>query len=199
MNVQIAGLLWPDGARRWAMGLVVGLSAAGLNLPLSAQVHSLDASQLSEQQMVEQLKGSTPAATEPRASRRLRTLHIESAPAVTDPETAPSLSLLIQFDFDSDRIRPESEAPLRRLANAINAPELAESNFAIEGHTDAQGDADYNLRLSERRAYRVKTFLIQHGVSAGRLYAVGKGAQEPAHPTDPYADENRRVRVVNLR
>ena len=137
-------------------------------------------------QMVEQLKP-------PVATRSLRNLVIEQAPA-----PRPSLSLNIQFDFNSAHIRPESLDALNNRATALSSPALAGSKFAIEGHTDAKGNPEYNRKLSEQRAFAVRDLLTSKGVDAQQLVATGKGASEPANPADPLAPENRRVRIVNL-
>jgi outer membrane protein OmpA-like peptidoglycan-associated protein len=110
----------------------------------------------------------------------------------------PSLSMAIQFDFNSARLRPEGMATLDRLAAAMQSVELKDGHFLIEGHTDARGSADYNRRLSQQRADEVRRYLLAQGLSAQRLSAVGRGAQEPADPAAPQAAENRRVRIVNI-
>ena len=151
--------------------------------------------------MVEQLKVQ-PAPSGPR-SRSLRNLGIEStsaSPAGADAAALPrpSLSLLIQFDFNSVRVKPESQQALANLAQALQSRELAESKFAVEGHTDARGRADYNLKLSQQRADAVRAFLAHNGVAEPRLAAIGKGSSELANTADPLGAENRRVRIVNL-
>lgn len=139
-------------------------------------------------EMVEQLKAQPPR------TRSLRNLTVESAA----PEARPSLSLLIQFDFNSSTVKPESQQALANLAQALKSKELGESKFAVEGHTDGKGRADYNLKLSQQRADAVRSFLASNGVVDARLQAVGKGATELANTADPLAAENRRVRIVNL-
>ena len=121
-------------------------------------------------------------------------------PVATGAEQSarPSLSLLIQFDFDSTRVKPESQQALANLAVALKSPELRASRFAVEGHTDAKGRADYNLRLSQQRAEAVRQLLTNQGVEAQRLQAAGKGATELANAAEPGAAKNRRVRIVNL-
>ena len=160
----------------------------GLHLPLWAQATP------SAAEMVEQLKAQpTPA---PR-TRSLRNLTVEAAPdGAVAPK--PSLSLLIQFDFNSAKVQTESQQALVNLAQALQSKELVESKFAVEGHTDAKGRAEYNLKLSQQRADAVRAFLASNGVVNARLQAVGKGSTELANPTDPLAAENRRVRIVNL-
>jgi OOP family OmpA-OmpF porin len=120
------------------------------------------------------------------------------AVAPAEPPPRPSLSLLIQFDFNSAKIRPESQPALQNLATALQSKELAEANFSVEGHTDAKGSSDYNLKLSQSRADAVQKFLASQGVPSARLVTAGKGATELANPNDPLAAENRRVRIVNL-
>ncbi|MDO9278521.1 MAG: OmpA family protein [Polaromonas sp.] len=118
-------------------------------------------------------------------------------PLVAGPEK-PSLSLLIQFDFNSARVRPENQQALANLSQALLSQELAHSNFLIEGHTDAKGHSDQNQKLSQLRANAVSDFLKKWGVADVRLVATGKGASELANTSDPFAPENRRVRIVNL-
>ena len=190
------------------MGLLSGACVASWAQPAAP----------SAQEIIEQLKSPSNG---PRL-RSLRNLTVESvspaAPSATamasespqsvqtavDKNTAiapaarPSLSLLIQFDFNSARIRPESQQALLNLSQALNAAELADSKFAVEGHTDAKGLPDYNLKLSQQRAEAVQTFLAQKGVALARLTAAGKGASQLANAANPLGAENRRVRIVNL-
>ena len=124
--------------------------------------------------------------------------HGASGTAAPATVARPSLSLLIQFDFDSAKVRPESQEALFNLSQALQSADLLGSRFAIEGHTDAKGSADYNRKLSELRAQAVRDFLRGKGVDQERLVASGKGASELANAAQPFAPENRRVRIVNL-
>lgn len=163
----------------------------------------------SANQMIEQLKLPK--------TRSLRNLMIEPAPATsvtasvqTQPPleqpvalhaaqpVRPALSLLIQFDFNSARVRPESQQALANLAQALQSTELKGSKFAVEGHTDAKGNAQSNQKLSHQRAQAVRDFLSSRGVDEVRLIASGKGSTDLANIAQPFAAENRRVRIVNL-
>ena len=68
----------------------------------------------------------------------------------------------------------------------------------IQGHTDNRGPAARNRTLSQQRADAVRTWLIEHGVDAGRLEARGYGPDNPLVPNITPANRarNRRVQFV---
>lgn len=119
-----------------------------------------------------------------------------SAPPAQDP--APSVSLTINFDFNSSKLSASSAAQLEQLAVALKSDALQSLSFRVEGHTDAKGARAYNLQLSQARAESVREYLVAQGVRGERLRSHGFGDSEPANRSDPYAAENRRVRVVTL-
>lgn len=98
--------------------------------------------------------------------------------------------------FESARatLLPVSEALLTEVAELLLAhPELA--RIRIEGHTDTQGSASYNLDLSRRRAESVRAFLVEQGVAPERLDAEGFGEQRPLVEERSGADRARNRRV----
>ncbi len=102
----------------------------------------------------------------------------------------------IYFDFDSAKLQERSFAVLDDVAGVINAhPEIP--LVRIEGHTDSRGPAEYNMRLSKRRADSVLRYLAtKGGVSRERLSAEGFGEAQPLVPnatTDEEHEKNRRV------
>lgn len=121
----------------------------------------------------------------------------QTAHAVSS-DAAPSLSLAIQFEFNSAHVSSSSQQALSRLATALRSEDLRSFHFLIEGHTDAKGLPGHNRKLSQQRADAVKSVLIAQGVSPQLLRAIGKGSDEPANSENPFAAENRRVRIVNL-
>lgn len=175
---------------------------ASLTLLLAALVDITYAQTPSADAMIEQLKakptGASVIAPRTRSLGGTRNLGVEAVPAQETPAERASLSLQIQFDFNSARIKSESGQSLSNLATALQSKELANAKFAIEGHTDAKGGADYNQRLSQQRADAVREFLIGKGIENTRLSAAGKGASDLANKDDPQAAENRRVKIVNM-
>lgn len=105
----------------------------------------------------------------------------------------------ILFDVDSDRIRPESTPTLQEIGAMLR--EHADLRLAIEGHTDATGEEEYNQELSERRARAVVDFLVaEYGLDAGRLEARGFGESRPVadNDTPEGRQNNRRVELVQI-
>lgn len=108
------------------------------------------------------------------------------------PDSAFRVNLIF-FDFDSDRLRPESTAELLQAVEFLQ--EYPDIRVEIQGHTDDVGPADYNLMLSQRRAEAVKKFLVEHGIDASRLIAKGYGETKPKVPntSEENRAKNRRV------
>jgi outer membrane protein OmpA-like peptidoglycan-associated protein len=106
---------------------------------------------------------------------------------------AASLSLPVQFGFDSADILPTARQQLDALAEGIRLLPEAKT-VLVQGHTDAAGSDQYNEQLSQRRAQAVKRYLVvAQGIDPSRLRAVGMGEYQPLHGSDAYAAENRRV------
>ena len=106
----------------------------------------------------------------------------------------------IYFESDSAPLTAEGRTLLTNAAGALKDDSLEPFRFRIEGHTDSVGGQDYNQALSVRRAEAVRNFLIEQGVSAERLQAVGEGEGAPVASNDSGdgRQRNRRVEFVNL-
>lgn len=134
------------------------------------------------------------AGLKPQSQLRMRGIK----PATTASEP-PAVSMQLRFAFDSAQLTSESKQSLDNLSSALTSPDLTPFTFMIEGHTDAVGSESYNLTLSEQRAQSVVEYLTQkHGVDAQRLRMIGKGEASLLNKSNPTADENRRVAVVNM-
>ncbi len=86
------------------------------------------------------------------------------------------------FDFDKATLRPEGKKKLDEVAAKAAAIKL-EVIIAV-GHTDRFGSDAYNLKLSDRRAAAVKTYLVSKGVDANKIYTEGKGKRNPVTKPD---------------
>jgi outer membrane protein OmpA-like peptidoglycan-associated protein len=120
-------------------------------------------------------------------------------PALQALATLPNISLVIEFDLNSDRIRPQSYAAVGYIADALHHPVLLDYKFVVAGHSDASGARQYNLELSQRRAEAVTEALTTtFRVEPDRLIAVGLGEEQPRDPANPEGAHNRRVQLLNI-
>lgn len=105
----------------------------------------------------------------------------------------------ILFDSGSAQIKPESFKTLADIGQLLGGDAVL--RLSIEGHTDSDGAADANLKLSQDRAGAVKAYLVDtYKVDAGRLQTQGFGATKPidANETAEGKANNRRVELVKL-
>ena len=159
---------------------------------------------------------SYPPPPPPRAQREPRERYAQIEPAKPARPSAPAqlaaaptferytLSAKELFEFDkATLIMPQPK--LDEIARAlVDNPHI--DNVTITGHTDRLGSEDYNQELSERRADIVKQYLVEHGVAANRLRAIGRGESQPVvqcNDTDRAAlikclEPNRRVEVEQI-
>ncbi len=83
----------------------------------------------------------------------------------------------IFYDFDKATLRPESTAALDELVRLLN--ENPNITIELSSHCDYKGSAEYNKRLSQRRAEAVTDYLFVHGIAEDRVTAVGYGKEKP--------------------
>jgi len=109
--------------------------------------------------------------------------------------TAPDLAR-VSFDVDESRLGRDDQGVLRQVARALAT--CPNERFRIEGHTDADGEGNYNFNLSLRRAQSVKEFLVREGVEPWRLEATGRGESDPVSSNDTESGRaaNRRVEIT---
>jgi outer membrane protein OmpA-like peptidoglycan-associated protein len=105
----------------------------------------------------------------------------------------------IHFDFDKATIRPEAADTIADIAETLRVN--PGWRLLIKGHTDSIGKADYNLRLSQRRADSVRAALVnQYGIAPDRLETQGLGSSQPKGRNDTLQGrkQNRRVELVRI-
>jgi outer membrane protein OmpA-like peptidoglycan-associated protein len=101
----------------------------------------------------------------------------------------------IRFDFDKSDIKPQYREILSRIAGVLMSVEGY--SISVYGYTDDIGTADYNLKLSERRAQAVRDYLVESGVDPKIITSKGYGKSDPRAPGDSAAAHatNRRVEI----
>lgn len=74
------------------------------------------------------------------------------------------------------------------------------ARMRIVGYTDSTGSAEVNDRLSRARAEALKGYLVDQGIAATRITAVGKGPEDPVASNETAAGraQNRRIEVELL-
>ncbi|MDP3657069.1 MAG: peptidoglycan-associated lipoprotein Pal [Brevundimonas sp.] len=83
----------------------------------------------------------------------------------------------VYFDLDSYAIR--SEAYPRMDAQVAWLQRYPQVTIRIEGNADERGTREYNLALGARRAESVRIYLVQRGISAGRIDTISYGKERP--------------------
>ena len=121
-----------------------------------------------------------------------RTVHPE---LVALMQSGISLDLL----FRTDEFELVDGAGTRLSALAASLAAMPDVRVHLDGFADERGAADYNQSLSDRRAWSVKSFLVQNfGIDPNALIAVGYGEEQLKDVYNPTSGINRRVQVVAL-
>jgi peptidoglycan-associated lipoprotein len=102
----------------------------------------------------------------------------------------------IYFAYDSAALTPEAQALLRKKADFLKQNPGAK--ITIEGHCDERGTNEYNLALGEARAQSAKNYLVDLGISPGRLNTISFGEERPLDPRaiEEAWSKNRRAHFV---
>ncbi|GAC1626931.1 MAG: hypothetical protein NVS9B10_15330 [Nevskia sp.] len=100
----------------------------------------------------------------------------------------------VTFDYNTARLQPNAQSVLDIAVRAM----LGQRSLVVElaGHTDSRGSAAYNKKLSQARAEAVREYMVDKGVAADHLTAIGYGkSQLKVSPEKTEADRelNRRV------
>jgi len=106
------------------------------------------------------------------------------------------MALYINFDTGKAMIKPESGPIIEQIASLLK--DNVDLNLSVEGHTDNVGTPQSNKTLSEQRAKAVVAAVVELGIDAGRLTAVGWGQEKPVadNRTEDGRAKNRRVEIV---
>jgi len=102
----------------------------------------------------------------------------------------------ILFDVNKYDLKPQTQRDLTEFAQTLKKYE--DTDIVIEGHADATGSDDLNLRLSRQRADEVARFMQKQGVRSGRVDEKGYGESQPIASNDSESgrQKNRRVEIA---
>lgn len=108
-----------------------------------------------------------------------------------------TLSGSVLFASNESTLLPAAMVKLNEVADALIKGN-PDSNITVEGHTDSQGQRQYNMDLGQKRANAVRDQLVARGVAADRIKAVGVGPDRPIadNKTAEGRANNRRVEII---
>jgi len=111
-------------------------------------------------------------------------------------EPLKPVSILLYFEFGSDRLRPESAALIDDVLKL--AQEREPSEVSIIGHSDSKGDADYNYNLALDRAKVVEKIIKDANINLKNISVTSHGENDPLVITGNNVSEekNRRVEIM---
>ena len=107
-------------------------------------------------------------------------------------EALNELGATVQFELNKADLKPEAIELLISVYDIMT--KFGNTNFSIEGHTDTSGPKAFNQKLSEDRAEKVKSHLVEKGVDGTRLSTKGFGEDSPK-----VSNNTRDGRITNRR
>ena len=105
----------------------------------------------------------------------------------------------VYFDFNKADVKPDFNPSLNDLADKLMSKECSAVEIELDGHTDGVGSAAYNMKLGQRRADAVKTYLVGKGVADSRLTTKSFGKTKPVAPNKIKGKDNPEGRAKNRR
>jgi outer membrane protein OmpA-like peptidoglycan-associated protein len=114
-----------------------------------------------------------------------------------DERVIITLSNSIFFRTGQSQLLPLASEKLDKVAEVLK-DQGSGKVITIMGHTDSKGSTQLNQRLSQERAEAVRNYLMQQGVPAAQIKAVGMGEERPVanNSTAEGRANNRRVEIV---
>jgi outer membrane protein OmpA-like peptidoglycan-associated protein len=108
-----------------------------------------------------------------------------------------TLSGAVLFASNESTLLPAAMVKLNEVADALIKGN-PDSNITVEGHTDSQGQRQYNMELGQKRADAVRAQLVSRGVAQDRIKSVGIGPDRPVadNKSAEGRANNRRVEII---
>jgi OOP family OmpA-OmpF porin len=124
------------------------------------------------------------------------------APPVAAPVPPPpapktiTIAAKALFDFDKATLKPAAREQIDQEVVAKLAEIGKIKLIVVSGHTDRLGSAEYNQKLSERRAEAVKAYLVTKGLDGNAIETFGYGKTQPAQGVPKCADTLPRKKLI---
>lgn len=185
----LAGVEALSALRRGALEVTpdtVSVEGWGIDAGVRERVSDILAAKVGDAARVDVTYNAAAAAAAEQAARPKPEICADQIAAILDAGS-------IQFAAGSADIVPESRGVIAAIADVLRG--CPGADFEIGGHTDAQGPAEANQRLSDRRAEAVLAALRAEDLPAVGLSARGYGAAVPVadNATDTGRASNRRI------
>lgn len=136
-------------------------------------------------------------AAEKKAAQALADLQKIAAVKQETRGMVITLSGSVLFASNESTLLPAAMIKLNEVADALIKGN-PDANITVEGHTDSQGQRQYNMELAKKRADAVRDQLVSRGVAADRIKSVGIGPDRPVadNKTAEGRANNRRVEII---
>ncbi len=165
----------------------------------SAAQQQIQQASAANQQMQAELERTRSQLAERDADARRARMEAELAKLAATKATQRGIVVTLPgifFDTGKTALKPGAKSTLSKIAAQLRADNNVK--ISVEGHTDSVGGEDKNQVLSEKRAEAVREYLVNQGLPADKISAVGKGKDEPVatNKTPAGRQQNRRVELI---
>lgn len=182
--------------------LIAACSASGSKKPATTAIASTTG--IAQQAIQQDKNNSVETLAEKINSTVQETVSVDIAEAEKFPLTQPTnmeantnenekpVKRVYQFGFNKQKLDANDQISLQAHADYLIANPNA--TLLVNGHSDTQGNTDYNLFLSKERAKKVAQFLIEYGAPENQIKITGMGDSQPLNDINSFK-ENRRVEL----
>lgn len=114
----------------------------------------------------------------------------------TSGKSVIEIAETINFQLGSAKLTKDSEKLLDDVVSVVKENQTKIASLSVEGHTDALGAPDKNMKLSQARANSVKAYLAKKGIAGNMIKAEGFGQTRPKFTAPAEMAKNRRVEFI---
>ena len=121
-------------------------------------------------------EGTTTTETVVEEVRTVDTGNVDDA-SVGQIVQTPALGDRVYFDLNGDALDTDDQSLLRQ--HALKYTSDPSVRILVAGNCDERGTREYNLALGERRAAKVKDYLVSLGIAPNRIDTISYGKERP--------------------